>query len=135
MSTVVNNHRSRKGKSDGGASPAEILIRCCTEIVRGLLDAHANNQSINLNALKAKIAKKYGCSVTPRLVDIIAAVPAEARDILLPKLRAKPVRTASGVSSLADQFSKKNYETQPIAVRRLPLLRSCQNHIDALISL
>lgn len=97
MSTVVE-HRSKKGGKNGGASPAEILIRCCTEIVRALLDAHSNNQSINLNALKAKIAKKYGCAAMPRLVDIIAAVPAEARDILLPKLRAKPVRTASGVS-------------------------------------
>jgi elongator complex protein 3 len=35
----------------------------------------------------------------PRLVDIISAVPQEVRDILLPKLRAKPVRTASGVRS------------------------------------
>lgn len=36
--------------------------------------------------------------VVPRLVDIISAVPQEVKDILLPKLRAKPVRTASGVS-------------------------------------
>jgi len=31
-------------------------------------------------------------------VDIIAAVPSDHKKILLPKLRAKPIRTASGVS-------------------------------------
>jgi elongator complex protein 3 len=35
---------------------------------------------------------------SPRLVDIIAAVPSSARNILVPKLKAKPIRTASGVS-------------------------------------
>lgn len=80
------------------ASQAELLIRCCTDIVRSLLLAHEANESINLNALKTSIAKKHQCGMVPRLVDIIAAVPQEAREILLPKLRAKPVRTASGVS-------------------------------------
>lgn len=78
-------------------SQAEITIRCCSEIVRRLLEAHDKGESVNLNSLKTQVAKKYGAKVTPRLVDIIAAVPQEVRDILLPKLRAKPVRTASGV--------------------------------------
>lgn len=132
----MSTRQSRKGKTDGGASPAEVLIRCCTEIVRALLDGHANNESINLNALKAKIAKKYGCSVTPRLVDIIAAVPVEARDILLPKLRAKPVRTASGVSSLETGEEEKkrlkidDADTSPLD----PLLRLPQIAIVAVMS-
>lgn len=78
-------------------SQTEITIRVCSEIVRRLLDAHDNGEDVNLNALKASVARKHGSKMVPRLVDIISAVPHEVKDILLPKLRAKPVRTASGV--------------------------------------
>jgi elongator complex protein 3 len=33
----------------------------------------------------------------PRLVDIISAIPEEYKKALLPKLKARPIRTASGV--------------------------------------
>ena len=36
-----------------------------------------------------------------RLVDIIAAVPEDRREQLLPLLRAKPIRTASGIAVVA----------------------------------
>ncbi|GAA6003164.1 hypothetical protein JCM10207_001780 [Rhodosporidiobolus poonsookiae] len=80
---------------------AEITIRCCSDIVSELLEAHEQGKSVNLNALKTQAAKKHGSRVVPRLVDIISAVPQEVRDILLPKLRAKPVRTASGIAVVA----------------------------------
>lgn len=50
--------------------------------------------------VKTKTAAKYGLSAQPRLVDIIAAVPPQYRKVLVPKLKAKPIRTASGVSAL-----------------------------------
>jgi histone acetyltransferase (RNA polymerase elongator complex component) len=37
----------------------------------------------------------------PKLVEIIAAVPEEFRQVLLPQLKAKPVRTASGIAIVA----------------------------------
>ncbi len=37
----------------------------------------------------------------PKLVDIIAAVPEEQRTALMPRLRAKPVRSASGIAVVA----------------------------------
>jgi hypothetical protein len=37
----------------------------------------------------------------PKLVEIIAAVPEEFRERLLPQLKAKPVRTASGIAVVA----------------------------------
>ncbi|KAF3818437.1 hypothetical protein GH733_011854 [Mirounga leonina] len=40
----------------------------------------------------------------PRLVDIIAAVPPQYRKVLVPKLKAKPIRTASGVSNLIHEI-------------------------------
>ncbi|XP_022918903.1 elongator complex protein 3 [Onthophagus taurus] len=71
------------------------------EIVQTLLKADKEHQVVNLNQLKCKIAQKYCLSTTPRLVDIIAAVPHEHRKALVPKLLAKPIRTASGVAVVA----------------------------------
>lgn len=68
------------------------------EIIQELLQAHEDKKDVNLNRMKSRISSKYGLESSPRLVDIIAAVPQEAKKILLPKLRAKPIRTASGVS-------------------------------------
>ena len=34
-------------------------------------------------------------------MDIIAAVPSQYKKVLVPKLRAKPVRTASGIAVVA----------------------------------
>lgn len=47
--------------------------------------------------VKCKASAKYGLSLQPRLVDIIAAIPESYKKLLLPKIKAKPVRTASGV--------------------------------------
>lgn len=60
--------------------------------------AQREGRDVQLNRLKTKIASKYGLQNSPRLTDIIAAVPPELKKLLLPKLKAKPVRTASGVS-------------------------------------
>lgn len=49
--------------------------------------------------VKTKTSAKYGLEAQPRLVDIIAAVPPQYRRALVPKLKAKPIRTASGVRS------------------------------------
>lgn len=68
------------------------------EIVQELIKAQQEKRDVNLNKLKTRISSKYGLQSSPRLVDIIAAVPQEHKKVLLPKLRAKPVRTASGVS-------------------------------------
>lgn len=68
------------------------------EIVQALIKAHHEKKDVNLNTLKTQIASKYGMGTSPRLVDIIAAVPANYKKVLVPKLLAKPIRTASGVS-------------------------------------
>lgn len=74
------------------------MLMTIGEIIKELLRMHDKGKDVDLNKLKTQISSKYGLSSSPRLVDIIAAVPQEARNILLPKLKAKPVRTASGVS-------------------------------------
>lgn len=82
-------------------SHAERLVKTCAEIVAELLDAHYQGISVNLNQIKAKHARRNKLSSQPRLVDIIAAIPEEHRKELLPKLKAKPVRTASGIAVVA----------------------------------
>lgn len=81
------------------------MVLVIGEIIQELLKSHDESKDVNLNRLKTRIASKYGLDSSPRLVDIIAAVPHEAKKILLPKLKAKPVRTASGVSLIAQMFS------------------------------
>ncbi|XP_002731631.1 elongator complex protein 3 [Saccoglossus kowalevskii] len=83
------------------ASHAELMAMTVAEIVKQLIDAHEQNKDINLNRVKNKISSKYGLSNQPRLVDIIAAVPPAYKKALLPKLKAKPVRTASGIAVVA----------------------------------
>jgi elongator complex protein 3 len=61
--------------------------------------AQEEGRDVSLNAVRAQVAKKNKLSKSPRLVDIIAAVPeGPMKEKLLPKLKAKPIRTASGVS-------------------------------------
>lgn len=74
------------------------MVMTIGEIIQELLKAHEENRDVDLNKLKTRIASKYGLETSPRLVDIIAAVPVDARNMLIPKLKAKPIRTASGVS-------------------------------------
>ncbi|XP_030768336.1 probable elongator complex protein 3 [Sitophilus oryzae] len=71
------------------------------EVVQDLIKAHEDKKNVNLNALKHKISSKYGLESSPRLVDIIAAVPVNYKKILIPKLLAKPIRTASGIAVVA----------------------------------
>ncbi|XP_060517711.1 elongator complex protein 3 [Cylas formicarius] len=71
------------------------------EIVHELIKSQEEKKDINLNALKHRISSKYGLETSPRLVDIIAAVPANHKKALVPKLLAKPIRTASGIAVVA----------------------------------
>ncbi|CAL1546189.1 unnamed protein product [Lymnaea stagnalis] len=82
-------------------SKEELMVLSVTEIVNELIIADREKRDVDLNKLKTRIASKYNMSSQPRLVDIIAAVPQDYKKILLPKLKAKPVRTASGIAVVA----------------------------------
>ncbi|XP_073442436.1 elongator complex protein 3 isoform X1 [Dendrobates tinctorius] len=63
--------------------------------------ASSGDEAQEESRLKTKTSAKYGLSAQPRLVDIIAAVPPQYRKVLVPKLKAKPIRTASGIAVVA----------------------------------
>jgi elongator complex protein 3 len=58
---------------------------------------------VKLNTLTADQARKRKLPVIPKLMDIIAAVPEEYKPKLLPYIKSKPVRTASGRCALERQ--------------------------------
>ena len=81
-------------------SREERLVLCISDIISELVVAQEEGKDVQLNRMKTRLAAKYGLETSPRLVDIIAAVPHENRNTIVPKLKAKPVRTASGVSHI-----------------------------------
>ncbi|NXE28049.1 ELP3 protein, partial [Ardeotis kori] len=85
----------------GDLSRAELMMMTIADIIKQLIEAHEQGKDVNLNKLKTKTSAKYGLSAQPRLVDIIAAVPPQYRKVLVPKLKAKPIRTASGIAVVA----------------------------------
>lgn len=78
-------------------SQAEQLIKVTSAIALELIKAHDAGTTVSLNEIRNKASKKFNYSGVPRLVDIISAVPDEYKKVLLPKLKARPIRTASGV--------------------------------------
>lgn len=81
----------------------ERLMKACGDIAQELIAAYeaGKAEDTNLNGVKVRISKKYKLSSQPRLMDIIAAIPDGYRKYLVPKLKAKPVRTASGIAVVA----------------------------------
>lgn len=71
--------------------------------------------------VKTKTSAKYGLEAQPRLVDIIAAVPPQYRRVLVPKLKAKPIRTASGVRSLQVSVWHSDLEVNRVMLSSLRL--------------
>jgi len=82
-------------------SREERLVLCISDIISELVVAQEEGKDVQLNRMKTRLASKYGLETSPRLVDIIAAVPHEYRNTIVPKLKAKPVRTASGIAVVA----------------------------------
>lgn len=82
-------------------SEEEARVRAIAEIVNSMVDQSRRGENVDLNALKSSACRKYGLSRAPKLVEMIAALPESERDSLLPRLRAKPVRTASGIAVVA----------------------------------
>lgn len=90
-----------KPKRKSELSRAELMMMTIADVIKQLVEAHEQGKDIDLNKLKTKTSAKYGLSAQPRLVDIIAAVPPHYRRTLVPKLKAKPIRTASGIAVVA----------------------------------
>ena len=79
----------------------ETQIKVIAEIVNKLISAYEKREPVNLSKLKHDIGKKYRVPTIPKLVEIIAALPENYKAKLTPYLKAKPIRTASGIAVVA----------------------------------
>ncbi|XP_057877804.1 elongator complex protein 3 [Melospiza georgiana] len=93
--------KQKKKNGKGEQSQAELMVMAIGDIIKQLLEAHEQGRDVDVNRLKTSTSARYGLASQPRLVDVIAAVPPPFRKVLLPKLKAKPVRTASGIAVVA----------------------------------
>lgn len=80
-------------------------VKTISEIVAALIQAHNEGKNMNVSKLKAQLSSKNKLTESPKTVDIIAAIPDAYRKVLIPKLKTKPVRTASGVRTILSSIS------------------------------
>uniref|UniRef100_A0A061QU56 Elongator complex protein 3 n=1 Tax=Tetraselmis sp. GSL018 TaxID=582737 RepID=A0A061QU56_9CHLO len=99
--TSLHSKGASKGSNYADLSPEELRIKAISDIVAALVKSIQQGRDVNLNALKSEVSRKYSLARAPKLVEIIAALPPEHKNELLPQLRAKPIRTASGIAVVA----------------------------------
>ncbi|KAK6382718.1 Elongator subunit [Exophiala oligosperma] len=116
--TVVRT-RVKPGKNENLAPESVRFMQACNDIARALiqeyeasLDDSKPKKDINLNRLRGDVARKHKLSNQPPLTGILSAVPENYKKALLPKLIAKPVRSASGIVVVAVMNSDFEYSTQ-----------------------
>ena len=83
------------------APERERFLQCCGDISVELVSDLKEGKEIKLNGVIIRNAKKYRLKQQPRLTDVISSIPDQYKKYLLPKLKAKPIRTASGVAVVA----------------------------------
>jgi len=81
-----------------------------------LIQGHNEHKHVNLMKLKSHLSRRNGLQDQPKTVEIIAAIPEQFRKALLPALKTKPIRTASGVCLLS---------SPPGCIRRAAAAVSC----------
>lgn len=89
------------GAGNTASQSAESLIRVCSDVIQQLLQAYDNGKPMHVDKARKIASKRHGYGGMPRLTDIIAAVPENQKDILMPVLKAKPIRSASGIAVVA----------------------------------
>ncbi|CAK4746747.1 hypothetical protein AeNC1_007336 [Aphanomyces euteiches] len=80
---------------------SQTYVKAISSIVEEIIKAYEKHEPVNMTRLKNDVAKIYKLPSMPKLVDIISAIPEDYREELLPYLKAKPVRTASGIAVVA----------------------------------
>ncbi|KAG9550281.1 histone acetyltransferase ELP3, partial [Aureobasidium melanogenum] len=111
MTMSVTEPKARHNKIPKGvklAPESERYLRACSDVANALvedyesqLDGKKPKKDLNLNTLRNNIAKKHFLSNTPPLTAIINAVPEHYKKYILPRLIAKPIRSASGIAVVA----------------------------------
>ncbi|XP_049849701.1 elongator complex protein 3-like [Schistocerca gregaria] len=78
-----------------------LMVKTISEIVQLLIQAHREDRHVNLSTVKSQCCQRNGLSKIPKTVEVISAIPENWKKYIVPKIRAKPVRTASGIAVIA----------------------------------
>ena len=70
---------------------------CALSIVDSVIAAYDAQETVDLTKIRKDACKAHKLPKAPRIVDIIGAIPREYKSKVLPYIRSKPVRTASGL--------------------------------------
>lgn len=94
-----------KDYSQGGLASAgddtALMVRAISDVVSEMISRYERGKEIDVRKLKNTCASRVGLKRSPKLVDIIAAIPEQYRKAFQPLVTAKPIRSASGISVVA----------------------------------
>lgn len=97
----ATSNRSSQRRPRGPANQELAKRNAIADIVSQLQRNVDAKQKFSVVEIKTAAAKRHGLRDYPKQVDILAAVPSSYRATLAPYLKAKPVRTASGIAVVA----------------------------------
>ncbi|CEH16781.1 histone acetyltransferase elp3 [Ceraceosorus bombacis] len=96
--------KRRKGPKPGSSkegNTAENLVRVCAEVASLLVQAYDKGLPLEVNLFRKQACKKHGYSGIPRMTEVIASIPDSHRKSIIPLIKAKPIRSASGIAVVA----------------------------------
>ena len=77
------------------------MVQTVSDVVSELIRRYERGKSIDVRKICLQCAANHGLHRSPKLVDIIAAIPESHRKKLQSVVTAKPIRSASGISVVA----------------------------------
>jgi elongator complex protein 3 (tRNA carboxymethyluridine synthase) len=78
-----------------------LLVKVIASTIHEMIERYDANKFIDVHRIKNRYASELGMHYTPKLVDLIAALPDAYKKKLVPYLTARPVRGASGIAVIA----------------------------------
>ncbi|KAJ3424585.1 elongator complex protein [Anaeramoeba flamelloides] len=82
-------------------SNESLKFKAIEEILKVVMEKYKAKKPINMVKIKIEVARKYRLPSGVKTTDIINAIPKEHRKYLLPLVKRKPIRTASGIAVVA----------------------------------
>lgn len=76
-------------------------FKAISEVIKTLIQSYEAQKKINLSSLIKEVSAKHNLKRMPKLVEIISGIPENYKATLTPLVKAKPVRTASGIAVVA----------------------------------
>lgn len=113
--TMTMPPSTKPQKQDKLPPENERFVRACSDIANALIQEYESQtdptkpkKDVNLNKLRANVAKKHVLSSQPPLTAIISAVPEHYKKYIVPKLIAKPISacTSFGIYTMLSNLAR-----------------------------